>query len=53
MDRLPADYHAFLQNIKTRVQQAQLKAVVAVNQELILLYWQIGKEILARQEQEG
>jgi predicted nuclease of restriction endonuclease-like (RecB) superfamily len=52
-EKLPADYQAFLQSIKTRVQQAQLKAVVAVNQELIVLYWQIGKEILARQEQEG
>jgi hypothetical protein len=35
------------------VQQAQLKAVVAVNTELIVLYWQIGREILARQETEG
>jgi hypothetical protein len=52
-ERLPADYQAFLQSIKTRVQHAQLKAVVAVNQELIVLYWQIGREILARQEQEG
>ena len=52
-ERLPADYQAFLQNIKTRVQQAQLKAVVAVNTELIVLYWQIGREILARQEKEG
>jgi hypothetical protein len=32
-ERLPADYQAFLQSIKTRVQHAQLKAVVAVNQE--------------------
>jgi predicted nuclease of restriction endonuclease-like (RecB) superfamily len=52
-ERLPADYQAFLQSIKTRVQQAQLKAVVAVNTELIVLYWQIGKEILERQEKEG
>jgi hypothetical protein len=52
-DILPSDYHAFLQSIKTRVQQAQLKAVVAVNTELIVLYWQIGREILARQEKEG
>jgi hypothetical protein len=34
------------------VQHAQLKEVVAVNTELIVLYWQIGKEILARQEKE-
>jgi predicted nuclease of restriction endonuclease-like (RecB) superfamily len=52
-DILPADYQALLQSIKIRVQQAQLKAVVAVNTELIVLYWQIGKEILARQEKEG
>jgi predicted nuclease of restriction endonuclease-like (RecB) superfamily len=52
-ERLPSDYQAFLQSIKTRVQQAQLKAVVAINTELIVLYWQIGKEILDRQEKEG
>ena len=46
---IPSDYQAFLQSIKTRVQQAQLKALVAVNRELILLYWQIGRGILERQ----
>ena len=35
------------------MQQAQLKAVVAVNAELIVLCWQIGKQILDRQEKEG
>ena len=50
---IPSDYQAFLQSIKTRVQQAQLKALVAVNRELILLYWQIGRGILERQEQQG
>jgi hypothetical protein len=50
---LPSDYQAFLQSIKARVQQAQLRAVVAVNKELILLYWQIGKAILTRQKREG
>jgi predicted nuclease of restriction endonuclease-like (RecB) superfamily len=52
-DILPSDYQSFLQGIKTRVQQAQLQAVVAVNKELILLYWQIGKAILTRQQREG
>ncbi len=42
---IPPDYQAFLQSIKTRVQQAQLNALVAVNRELILLYWQIGRAI--------
>jgi predicted nuclease of restriction endonuclease-like (RecB) superfamily len=52
-ETLPSNYQAFLQSIKARVQQAQLKAVVAVNIELIVLYWHIGREILERQEQEG
>lgn len=40
-------------SIKQRIQTAQIRAAVAVNQELVLLYWGIGKEILARQESEG
>jgi len=35
-DILPSGYEAFLQSIKTRVQQAQLQALLAVNTELIL-----------------
>jgi hypothetical protein len=30
-----------------------VRAALAVNRELVLLYWQIGREILTRQEQEG
>lgn len=50
---IPTDYQAFLHTIKTRVQEAQVRAVLAVNTELILLYWYIGNEILARQTKEG
>lgn len=46
-------YAALLKSIKERIQTAQVRAAVAVNQELVLLYWRIGKEILSRQEQEG
>ena len=50
----PADnYEVFFKDLKTRIRQAQIKAALAVNQELIILYWQIGREILARQQQEG
>src|SRR5713101_6802633 len=52
-DIIPHDYQAFLSAIKTHIQQAQLRALVAVNRELILLYWQIGRDILERQEQQG
>ncbi len=50
---LPSDYQSFLNSLKEQVQQAQLKALVAVNRELILLYWRIGRSILERQAQEG
>ncbi len=50
---LPVDYAAFVEEIKGRIRSAQLRAVVAANRELILLYWQIGREILERQRQQG
>ena len=46
-------YAALLASIKQRIQSAQVRAALAVNQELVLLYWGIGKEILARQSAEG
>lgn len=44
------EYNAWLIDLKKRVREAQTKAVVAVNSELIMLYWQIGRDILERQE---
>lgn len=46
-------YDVFLNDVKARIQTAQVKAKLAVNQELVLLYWQIGREILTRQRQQG
>jgi len=48
-----ARYNAFFNALKTRIRTTQLRASVAVNQELILLYWHIGREILKRQQEEG
>ena len=48
-----ARYEAFLTDLKHRIRTAQVKAAIAVNHELILLYWQIGMDILTRQQQEG
>jgi predicted nuclease of restriction endonuclease-like (RecB) superfamily len=50
---LPAGYRELLEDLKTRVRAAQLKAAVAVHRELIQLYWDIGRLIVVRQEQEG
>lgn len=50
---LPAGYAELLADVKQRIQTAQLRASLAVNRELILLYWGIGREILRRQAAEG
>jgi predicted nuclease of restriction endonuclease-like (RecB) superfamily len=52
-DRTPTGYPQLLAEIKQRVQAAQVRAAVAVNRELVLLYWQIGRDILQRQREEG
>lgn len=50
---IPADYAALLSDIKQRVRHGQTRAMLAVNAELIRLYWDIGALIHARQQQEG
>lgn len=50
---VPADFPNLLKEIKTRIQQAQTRAILAVNAELVRLYWDIGGLIDARQQQEG
>ena len=49
----PAGYSKLLGDLKQRIQAAQLRASLAVNRELVFLYWQIGRDILARQERES
>lgn len=46
-------YIEFLNSLKKEIQHARLKAHLAVNKELILLYWRIGKEILERKKDLG
>lgn len=43
----------FLRDLKERIRRAQVQAVLVVNRELVLLYWQIGCDILTRQQQQG
>jgi len=49
----PAGYADWLAELKTRIHGAQQRAALAVNRELVLLYWQIGRDILARQAEQG
>jgi predicted nuclease of restriction endonuclease-like (RecB) superfamily len=49
----PEGYADWLADLKGRIHVAQQRATLAVNQELVLLYWQIGRDILARQADQG
>lgn len=49
----PIGYIDWLSELKIKIHNAQQRATLAVNNELVLLYWQIGNEILTRQEKQG
>ncbi|MEO5794500.1 MAG: PDDEXK nuclease domain-containing protein [Rhodoferax sp.] len=49
----PTDYATWLADLKTQIRSARLKASLAVNRELVLLYWRMGREILERQNSQG
>jgi predicted nuclease of restriction endonuclease-like (RecB) superfamily len=50
---IPKDYAEFLKQIKTKIKKSQIKAALAVNSELIQLYWDIGKDITEKLEKES
>jgi predicted nuclease of restriction endonuclease-like (RecB) superfamily len=50
---LPTEYGPLLEELKEQIRTAQVRAVVAVNRELVLLYWGLGKRILAAQSDQG
>ncbi|QJX01359.1 PDDEXK nuclease domain-containing protein [Frigoriglobus tundricola] len=50
---LPAGYPKLLDELKARIRSAQIKAAVAVHHELVMLYWHIGRDVLARQQADG
>ena len=52
-DIIPQGYRILLEDLKARIRSSQIKAAVKVNEELIKLYWEIGREIAERQEKEA
>lgn len=49
----PEGYVEWLKDVKERIRSTQQRAALAVNSEMIHLYWQLGRDILERQEQQG
>lgn len=44
------EYKAWIANIKDKIKHSQMKAAVKVNYELLDLYWDIGRDIVAKQK---
>jgi hypothetical protein len=44
------DYKNWLKELKSKIQQSQIKAALAVDSQLITLYWDLGKQIAEKQE---
>lgn len=49
----PSGYYKFISQLKDKIRSTQLRAAVSVNKEMVLLYWEIGEEIVNKQKQEG
>ena len=48
-DLFAPDFQKFVQSIKADIQNAQIRASIRVNSELIHLYWQMGMQIVEQQ----
>ncbi|MDF7820183.1 PDDEXK nuclease domain-containing protein [Runella sp. MFBS21] len=52
-NHLPDDYSRLLEDLKAEIRTARLRAISAVNAELLKLYWKVGKVIISQQENQG
>ena len=53
LDKQHKNYIEWIDNIKSKIRTAQIKATLSANSELIKLYWDIGKDIFEKQEIQG
>jgi len=49
----PEGYADWLVSLKSRIHTVRQRAALAVNRELVQLYWQIGRDIQVRQAEQG
>ena len=50
---MPKSYASFLRGLKNRIRQERLRVVLASNAVLVNLYWNIGRDILQKQQEKG
>ena len=50
---MPGNYPIFLSNLKERIRKERLRVVLSGNAALVMLYWDIGGNILKKQKEDG
>jgi predicted nuclease of restriction endonuclease-like (RecB) superfamily len=45
-----SDYRDWLSGLKQQIKQGQIKAALSVNSQMIMLYWDLGRQITEKQE---
>jgi len=53
MSLLPSNYSSVVTALKERIRKARQRAILSVNKELTLLYWEIGEMIITQQGTQG
>lgn len=53
MAGIDGNYVSVLEGLKEKIRLARQKTVLAVNRELLLVYWEIGNTILQQQSVQG
>jgi Uncharacterized conserved protein len=53
LSEIGEDYLQFIEDIKTKIKKQRISVVLKANSSMICLYWNIGKDILEKQEREG
>lgn len=48
---LDINYKDWITSLKDKIRSAQIKAAIAVNEQMIMLYWEIGKSIVEKQQE--
>jgi hypothetical protein len=46
-------YQQILNELKEKIRQARFKATLTANAQLLFIYWEVGKTILAEQKSQG
>ena len=47
---ISTDYKEWLIELKSQIKRTQIKASISVNSQLIMLYWDLGRQITEKQE---